>query len=283
VSAAEQITAPVAYHGEGPVWSRRWGGLRWVDMLAGDVLSFGTDGEVERKHVGEVAAALRPRNDGGAVIAVERGFALESADGELTTLPEVWRDPAVRMNEGGCDPGGAFYAGSMAYDKRRGGAAVYRLDSDGSVGTVLERVTISNGLDWSPDGTRVYYNDTETQRTDVFDYDPESGPTNRRPFVSYDSDEGQPDGLTVDSEGGVWVAMNGAGAVRRYSSNGSLDQVIELPVAKVTACTLGGPGLDQLFITTSRENLPDDADPAAGSLFAAEPGVAGLPVREFAG
>jgi sugar lactone lactonase YvrE len=111
---AEQVTPPVAYHGEGPVWSELWGGLRWVDMLAGDVLSLRSDGSVDRTHVGTVAGAVRPRSRGGAVIGVERGFALEGSDGELTVLPELWADPGVRMNEGGCDPDGRFYCGSMA-------------------------------------------------------------------------------------------------------------------------------------------------------------------------
>ncbi|MDQ3849569.1 MAG: SMP-30/gluconolactonase/LRE family protein [Actinomycetota bacterium] len=281
--AAEQVTPSLAYHGEGPVWSERWGGLRWVDMLAGDVLRLTVDGGVERKHVGEVAAALRPRTGGGAVIGIERGFALEDPDGELTRLDQLWTDEGIRMNEGGCDPDGRFYCGSMAYDKRPGAGAVYRLDPDRSARVVLAEVTVSNGLDWSPDGTLAYYNDTDTYRTDVFDYDPETGLTNRRPFVAYDTEDGRPDGLTVDSEGGVWIAMNGAGAVRRYTPQGSLDAVVELPVAKVTACAFGGPGLDRLFLTTSRENLPPDADPSAGALFCADAEVSGLSVREFAG
>lgn len=279
---AERLTDAVAYHAEGPVWSMRWGGLRWVDMLAGDVLSFAPDGEVTRRHVGSVAAVLRPRRQGGAVIGVERGFALEDADGEVTPLEELWTGHAVRMNEGGCDPDGRFYCGSMAYDKRPGAGALYRLDPDGSVQVVLQGVTISNGLEWSPDGSLAYYNDTDTYRTDVFDYASDSGLTNRRPFVRM-PDGGRPDGLTVDNEGGVWVALANAGAVHRYTPKGALDEVIELPVRKVTACTLGGPNLDQLFITTSREGLEAGMDPLAGSLFCADVGIAGIPTREFAG
>jgi sugar lactone lactonase YvrE len=283
MTRAEQITEAVAYHGEGPVWSEGWGGLRWVDMLAGDVLSLGDDGAVKRTHVGQVAAALRPRSAGGGVIGVERGFAFEEPNGELTRLDELWSDESIRMNEGACDPDGRFYCGSMAYDKRPGAGAVYRLDPDRSVQVILEGVTVSNGLDWSPDGGLAYYNDTETYRTDVFDYAPESGLTNRRPFASVEPDEGRPDGLTVDAEGGVWVAMNGAGAVRRYSTGGELEEVVSVPVAKATACAFGGPELDQLFITTSRENLPPDADPVAGSLCQATVGTRGQPTREFAG
>jgi len=159
---AEQVTPALAYHAEGPVWSQRWGGLRWVDMFAGDVLTLAADGGVSRRHVGRIAAALRPRRRGGAVIGVERGFALEDADGTLTQLDELWVDETVRMNEGACDPDGRFYCGSMAYDKRAGAAALHRLNTDRSVDVVLEGLTISNGLDWSPDGSRAYYNDTAT-------------------------------------------------------------------------------------------------------------------------
>lgn len=280
---AEQITGPVAFHAEGPVWSERWGGLRWVDMLAGDVLSFSPDGSIRRRHVGKVAAVLRPRRQGGAVIGVERGFALEDADGTLTYLDELWSGETVRMNEGACDPDGRFYCGSMAYDKHPGGGTLYRLDPDLPVHVVLEHVTISNGLDWSPDGSLAYYNDTPTHRVSVFDYDRDAGLTGRRTFVEIPPEVGRPDGLTVDSEGGVWVALYAGAAVHRYTPKGKLDEVVELPVHRVTACTLGGPRLDQLFITTSREGLEPGEEPQAGSLFRADVGVRGKPTLEFAG
>ncbi|GAA2003620.1 SMP-30/gluconolactonase/LRE family protein [Nakamurella flavida] len=279
----EQITDPVAYHGEGPAWSPTWGGLRWVDMLAGDILTLGDDGTVHRRQVGTVAAVIRPRTAGGAIIAVERGFALEDDEGHLTALPEVFGDPTIRMNEGGCDPDGRFYCGTMAYDQRPGAAQLYRLDPDGSIRTVLTDLTISNGLEWSPDGSLAYFDDTPTGRVALFDYETAAGLTNRRTFVEIDPDDGHPDGLTVDSEGGVWVALFGGGAVRRYLPDGTLDAVLEVPARQVTACTFGGPDLDQLFITTSRENLEPDDDPLAGSLFRASVGVRGLPLRPFAG
>jgi sugar lactone lactonase YvrE len=279
---AEQVTGPVTQHGEGPVWSPGWGGLRWVDMLAGDVLTLTVDGAVTRRHVGTVVAAVRPRRDGGAVLAVERGFALEAPDGTLTVLDPVWTDDGVRMNEGGCDPDGRFWCGSMAYDQAPGAAAMYRLEPDGSVRVAFEGVTVSNGLEWSPDGSLAYYDDTATHRVDVFDYDSAAGLTGRRPFVTL-PDDGNPDGLTVDAEGGVWVALHGGGAVHRYDPDGRLDAVIDVPTPQVTACTFGGPQRDQLFITTSRQGLRPDEDPPAGSLFRVDPGVRGLPVREFAG
>jgi sugar lactone lactonase YvrE len=279
---AEQLTDLVTYHGEGPVWSASWGGLRLVDMLAGDVLSMQTDGTVVRRHVGRVAAAVRPRRHGGAVIAVERGFVLEEPDGSLTQLDQIWADEQVRMNEGACDPDGRFYCGSMAYDQRPGAGTLCRLDTDRSVHAVLDGVTISNGLEWSADGTQAYYNDTATHQISVFDYDPRSGLTGRRRFAAV-ADGGSPDGLALDDQGGVWTAVFDRGEVHRYNEEGRLDEVVEVPVRQVTACTFGGPRLGQLFITTSREGLDADEDPLAGSVFTADVGVCGLPVREYAG
>jgi sugar lactone lactonase YvrE len=216
------------------------------------------------------------------VLGVERGFALQDPDGTVTALHPVWADEGVRMNEGGCDPDGRFWCGSMAYDQSPGAASMYRLDPDGSVRRVFGDVTVSNGLEWSPDGTLAYYADTATHRVDVFDYDRDAGLTRRRPFVRLADDE-RPDGLTVDGEGGVWVALYGGGAVRRYDADGRLEAVVEVPTPQVTACTLGGPQLDQLFVTTSREGMDPDDDPLAGSLFGVDAGVRGLRVRPFAG
>lgn len=280
---AEQITEPVAYHGEGPVWSERWGGLRFVDMLAGDILSLSDDGSVDRRHVADVAAAIRPRSKGGTVIGIERGFALENPDGTLIRLDELWTNDQVRMNEGSCDPDGRFYCGSMSRDKRPGAGALYRLDPDLSVRVVLPDVTISNGLEWTKDGSRAYYNDTATYSVSVFDYDSQAGLINRRVFVDLSAEGKRADGLTVDEQDGVWVALSNGSAVRGYTAEGVLAEVIEVPVKKVTACTFGGPQLDRLFITTSREGVDASTDPLAGSLFQAIVGVRGVPAREFAG
>ncbi|TFJ94823.1 pyridoxamine 5'-phosphate oxidase [Platysternon megacephalum] len=157
------------------------------------------------------------------------------------------------MNEGGCAPDGSFYCGSMAYAQTPGAASIYRLFPDGRVVTEATGVTISNGLDFSDDGSRAYYNDSASGRIDVFDWDVERGLHSRRPFV------------------------------RRYSADGALEGVVKLPVKQVTACTFGGDDLGTLFITTSRENLQPDDDPLAGSVFACTPGVTGRPVRSFGG
>jgi sugar lactone lactonase YvrE len=279
---ADQVTEVVVVHGEGPVWSPSWGGLRFVDMLAGLILTLGADGSVTRTKVGEVAAALRPRRAGGAVLAIERGFALADADGTLTGLGELWTDPIVRMNDGGCDPDGRFYCGNMEWDGARGQGILWRIDADLSVHQVLDDLSISNGLEWTPEGHLAYFADTPTQRIDVFDYTFDNGLANRRPAIDIPTEVGSPDGLTVDAEGGVWVALWGGSAVHRYLPDGRLDEVVEVPASQVTACTFGGPNLAELFITTSRRDIAATDEPLAGAVFRAQPGVQGQPAREFA-
>jgi sugar lactone lactonase YvrE len=148
----------------------------------------------------------------------------------------------------------------------------------------VEDVTISNGFDLSPDETIAYYVDTPTERVDMFDVAADGATiTGRRPFVTLPSGGGRPDGLTVDEEGGVWVAVYGGAAVQRYTPDGRLDMVVTVPTPHVTSCTFGGGDLRDLFITTSRENLDASREPLAGALFHAVPGPRGRPPREFAG
>lgn len=285
---AEPIAQPHAFHAEGPIWWPEWsmqgpGELKYVDMMNGDVLTIRGE-DVERVHVGKVAAALRPRGKGGAIVAVERGFALSERNdlSDLQTMQPMWSDESVRFNDGGCDPAGNFFCGTMAYDKHEGGASMYRLTTDGMATQVFSNVTISNGIGWSPEGETAYYNDTPTRMIQAFDWSPDAGLTNPRPWATLGDDvAGDPDGLWVDQEGGVWIALYGGGCVHRYL-DGKLSEVVEVPgVSNVTACTFGGDDLQTLFITTTRENIPDGEQPLAGAVFSARPGVGGMPVAPF--
>jgi sugar lactone lactonase YvrE len=279
---AEQFTDIVTDHGEGPVWLPGRG-LHCVDMDNGDVLRFADDGVVEeRLDVGAIAAVVRPRVAGGVVIAAERHLVLLDDDGNRADLPEVFDDASVRFNEGGCDPDGAFYCGTMAYAQDPGRGRLFRFGGDGRAEVVLPSVTVSNGFWFSPDGSLAYYNDTPTHHVDVFDWSPDTGLTHRRHFAAIDPADGSPDGLTVDADGYVWVACWGGSAVRRFAPNGHLDDVVEVPAKQVSSCTLGGPTLDTLFITTSRESLSDEEAGVAGALFVVKGAARGqvvLPAR----
>jgi sugar lactone lactonase YvrE len=175
----------------------------------------------------------------------------------------------------------------MALDHRAGAGALYRLDPDLSVHPMVGGVAISNGLDWSLDGRTMYYVDTPTRRIDQFDFDPASGAiADRRPFVTIDAADGSPDGLTVDADGGIWLALWDGWRVRRYYPDGSIDREIRLPVSEVTCPVFGGPDLDELYITTAWELLSEAQharEPLAGALFRVRPGVRGRPPTPFAG
>jgi sugar lactone lactonase YvrE len=281
---AEQFTVPCTFHGEGPFWDAENDRLLLVDMLAGAVVEVDADGGTSRRKVAGVAAAIRARRSGGYVLATENRFVLLGPDlTEQKLLPPVLDDPLIRMNDGGCDPQGRFYCGTMAYDETPGAGTLYRLDPDASVHVTLREVTISNGLQWNGAGDTVFYADTPTGRVDSFTFDPASAAfTDRRTFTEI-SGGGLPDGMAIDEEDGIWVALWGGGAVHRYDRAGRLDLVLELPVSNVTACAFGGPDLRTLFITTSRQGLDPDDQPDAGAVFCYEAGVRGASQHRFAG
>lgn len=282
---ADRVTDRVSFHGEGPVWWDRWQQLRFVDMFAGDVLTLDGD-RVRRNPVGSsIAAVICPRMGGGAIVAREHDLAISNFDdlSDLAAFVDVDADPGMRGNDGGCDPDGGFWIGTLAYGFAEGAGSLYQLDAGSrQPRPVVQGLTISNGLGWSPDTDTMYLNDSGTQTTWAFDYDPVEGPTHRRVFAR--GGPGVPDGLCVDAEGGVWIARYNGGCVQRLDPSGRLDAEVEVPgVSKVTACCFGGDDLDTLYITTSREDLPEDAEPAAGSLYGFRPGVSGMPAAGFAG
>ena len=213
------------------------------------------------------------------------GF-LDTATERWELIAEVEADnPGNRMNDGSCDSAGRFWAGTMAFDDSPGAGSLYRLETDHRVVKIFGDVGISNGIGWSPDDTKMYYIDTPTKRVDVFDYDPESGEiANRRPLVEVA--DCSPDGLTIDAEGFIWVAMWEGWSVRRYAPDGRLDRVVELPVSAVTSCAFGGLDLSDLYITTASRDLTSEghqAQPHAGGLFRCRPGVRGLPAHSYGG
>ncbi|WP_303323568.1 SMP-30/gluconolactonase/LRE family protein [Actinomyces radicidentis] len=284
---AERVSDSITYHGEGPCWWEATGRLRLVDMLAGAVVEFDDDVTPTRMDVpSSVASVIRPRVGGGALVTTEHGVVLGRAE-DLSDLLEVTTlltDSAIRTNEGGCDPDGRLWIGTMAYAQTPGDAVVYRWDGpDAQPVTAWDGATICNGLGFNPDGTCAYWTDTPTGTITLLDYDAGAGLVSPRPFVTIDPEDGYPDGLAVDAEGGVWTALNGGSAVRRYAPDGTLDAVVELPVRQVTSCAFGESGYGTLFITTSRENLPDDVEPAAGSVYAVDAGVRGMAPLPFRG
>jgi sugar lactone lactonase YvrE len=275
---------------EGPIWDHRKGELCWVDILDGRVWAVGRDGAALRSiEVGQAVGFVALRQAGGLVAGMRDGFGVIDQSWRtvgLTVAVEA-QDRSTRMNDGACDPRGRVFGGTMAFDESPGRGNLYRLDPDWTVTRVLHGVSISNGIDWSPDGTLMYYVDSPTRRVDVFDYSEETGAiSNRRTFVELDAQRGMPDGLCVDSAGDLWVALWGGGAVAHFDREGRFVEAYELPASNVSACCFGGADYESLFITTAKHHL-DAAElarqPHAGDLFVVRPGAQGRPAFEFAG
>ena len=277
----ERVAAPAATLGEGPCWDTTAQALYWVDIPVGRVHRMDSGGALASWDIGQPVGAVVPRASGGLVLAAREGFlSLDPATGEVATLAVVEPDrPDNQMNDGACDRAGRFYAGTKADDERPGAGALYRLDPDLRVTTMCTGIGISNGIGWSPDDRLMYYIDSLEYRVDVLDYDPLTGQMGeRRPFARLGSGEVVPDGLAVDSDGGVWVAVWGGGVIQRYDPSGRLIGAVRLPASHVTSCTFGGPGLDQLYVTTA-------AGPgrSGGALFTCPAGIAGLPAYPYRG
>jgi len=287
-AAVELVLDARADLGEGPRWDSAHQRLLWVDIMRGRVHAFTpSTGACRNVAVHQPVGALAGGHDGSLVLAVAGGFArldLDSQKFEMQAAVEADR-PQNRMNDGACDGAGRFWAGTMALDEGPGAGALYRLDPDLTVHTMLTGVSISNGLDWSLDGRRMYYVDSPTRRIDVFDFDLATGSiANRRMFVEVPADAGIPDGLTVDAAGYVWLALWGGAALRRYAPDGTLERVIPLPVTHPTSCAFGGAALDELYVTSARRPLNAEEktrQPQAGGVFRLRPGVAGRPAHLF--
>lgn len=267
---------------ESPVWDADRRQLRWVDILAGQVHAFDpATGAHSQFSTGVPVGAVGLTTGGGLVLALVDGLALADIAGErITRIPGLVTDErAVRFNDGKPDPWGGFCAGTMQW--RDGGqpGCLYRLAPDGSVSELVTGVAVSNGLDWTDDRRSFYYVDSPSGGVDVFDTDPASGALlHRRRFADIPAAQGSADGLTIDADGGVWVAVWGSGEVRRYAPDGEVDTVVRLPAREVTSVAFGGPDLDVLYITTAREHLTAAeraAQPHAGDVFRCRPGVGG--------
>jgi len=284
---AERVLELHAELAEGPVWDERSHKLFFVDILGEAVHCFDP---LSKEHVsfdvGRPVGCVVLREDGGLALAAGDGFFLVNVDGSglrrfgnLSANSDV-----VRFNDGKVCPSGRFLAGTMDWEKRQPIGALYMLQGDGRVSELVEKVTISNGLAWDSAGTTLYYIDSPRHQIDAFDFDPETGAVSRRRTIAEFPDV-SPDGMAIDSEGLLWVACWGGSRVERVDpSFGRTGEGVRLPTSNVSSVAFGGPGMDDMYITTAREEMSAAqraAEPEAGNIFVARPGVCGPPSYRF--
>ncbi len=278
MSAVEVVARMDATLGECPVWDVETQRLHLVDIHARRIHQLDPEtGARTSMTTSNEPGAIVLYEDGGYLAGIGLDFTIVARDGTTRTIARAER--GTRLNDAKVDPRGRLLSGTMDGERRTGMASLYSLDPAGALTELLSDVTVSNGLDWNERGDILYYVDTPTERIDAIEYDLNTGLLGtRRPFADLTAVTGRPDGLTVDAEGGVWVALARGGAVHRYDGAGRLDAVIEIPTMGVTSCTFGGRDLDALFVTTARALLPEPArteDPLGGAVFVVE----GLGVR----
>jgi sugar lactone lactonase YvrE len=276
--------------GEGTRWDDRYNELLHVDILAGRIYrdkinDGGALSPVRTFEVpGTVGAVAPVENDEGWLLAADRSITYLRPDGELRPIAEIAPE-GTRMNDAACDPQGRFWAGAIANDQQPGGGSLYRLERSGETELMLDGLTISNGLGWSPDGRTMYLADSGPGVIHAFNFNPERGTiSDDRLLVDVPEEIGSPDGLTVDADGDLWVAIYGGGRVQRYAPNGHLREEFFLPAEQTTCCAFAGPGLHWLYVTTATENWTDEqrrADPSAGLVYMFDTDVTGRPAVPF--
>lgn len=278
--------------GEGPVWDIKNERMLWIDILRGDIHAFyPANKRFETFNTGTLIVSITLNKNGGLIAALQDGFAsidMEKKQIEYIKDPEAHL-PYNRFNEGKCDPMGRFWAGTMSLSEEPEAGSLYTLEKGASVSKKIEGVTISNGMAWNKDHTLFYYIDTPTFEVVAYDYNKWNGNiSNKKTIIKVPKEHGYPDGMTIDSEGMLWIAhWDGWQLTRWHPNTGEQLHKISLPAAKVTSCTFGGKNLDDLYITTASKEMTEDElqkQPLAGSLFVVRNcGFTGLPAFEFEG
>lgn len=266
--------------GENPLWHPMEKRLYWLDIPTGRLFRCDpADGTHEQCYQGEVHGGFTIQADGSLLLFQARGAVSVWRDGELTAvIDEIPQERDSRFNDVIADPAGRVFCGTMPTEDAPG--RLYRLDTDGSLTVVVEDVRCSNGLAFTLDRKHLYYTDSERREISLFDYDVDTGElSNRRPFVATPSDEGVPDGMTVDADGVVWSARWDGGVLVAYAPDGAEKRRIAFPARKVSSVTFGGADYEEAYVTTAGGGDKPAEGAGAGALFRLDLGVSG--VAEF--
>ena len=285
----EQVAKIQNQLGEAPMWSPAEQAVYWVDISEKQVLRYQTaSGKLDKWQMDTPISSIGLRAKGGLIVTTEKHFAFfNPQDGSLQQLSAVEEGkPGARMNDGKVDRQGRFWAGTMTNAAEKT-STLYRLDADLSVHEMEHNIMVSNGPAWSPDGRTMFFADTRLWEIYAYDFDPASGAiANKRVFAHLPEDQGKPDGLTVDSEGCVWNAVNHGWRLARFDPLGTLMEEVKLPAEHPTSVIFGGANLDEMYVTTGAMWVAPDQQgsrPADGGLFRVVTGARGLPEAEFLG
>jgi sugar lactone lactonase YvrE len=290
---AEELTADLvldahATLGEGPVWDADASVLWWVDIEGRRIHRFDPATRADTSfETASMVGAVAIRTSGGLMAALADGvWTVDPDSGAAELLVGLGEPPDVRSNESKCDPAGRFLVGTMAFDYLPIGS-LYSVEADGSVRRLLDSLSIANGMAWTADGGTLYYIDSPLRRVDAFDYDLATGAiSRRRPYLVFDDRVAKPDGMSIDAEGGLWIAFWDAAEIRRYGPDRELDVVVRVPAKQVTSCAFSGPDLRDLYVTSASTGLSAEAlaeQPHAGGLFHVRAPVPGVLPHRFAG
>jgi len=283
-NTAELVLDTKSELGEGAIWNYKSGELWWID-IKGEILNFYNPSTEYNKEMftGQMIGTVVPTESGNALVALKNGiysFDISSGSKKQLANPEEHL-PTNRFNDGKCDPAGRFWAGTLNMDGKKNVASLYRFNPDSTIQTMVEKVSISNGIVWTSDKTKMYYIDTPTGKVMGYDYNNETGEiSNPKVAVTVPSELGSPDGMTIDADDNIWVALWGGSAVRCWNPvTGKLLHTINVPAKNVTSCAFGDSDLGTLYITSARESTTDDElkkFPHAGGVFKFRPGVKGV-------
>jgi len=279
---AEPVCEIVSELGEGPRWDPEHRALAWLDVPRLLMHRIDLKGTVTTISLSARVSAIGLCVSGDRyVAATEFGFGfVDPMTGSVEPIVSVEEDARARMNDGGVDFAGRFFAGSVSANSEQANGSLYCLKPDGSVGCLFGDVRLSNGIGWSADGRSMYFVDSLRRSLDRFDYETATGaPHRRQSVVVFAEDDGVPDGLCVDAQDRIWVALWGGGAVRCYAPTGELMQIVRAPCKNITACNFGGGDNDTLYITSAA--VGDESSPAAGKLFACQVGARGAAIARF--
>ena len=265
--------------GEGPFWDSQKSRLHWVDIIGKKIISQNLDGSnIHALEVDGNPGCVVFSDDGTMVAGVDNQISSFDGDGNLLkVLADTNEGSGLRFNDGKCDCSGRFWIGSMDRKEKQKIGSLYSWNPIEGLVNREQGITVSNGMGWSPDNSLFYYIDSPTREVSVYDFDLFTGDIkNKRTFISFNEEDGFPDGMTVDESGNLWIAFWGGSKIMCVDGETKkLEEVVHFPVSKITSCTFGGDQMDQLFVTSAKVQVNEDDEPLAGKTFVFNAGVTG--------